>query len=237
MARLINPVVALLVALCSTQAFAYPTPVDFSGKLLRWNIDQNSPPIRVRIVSDDATEMAFYEELVADAVSLWSSVPASYIRLEVVSLEDHAQISVNIKGRLSGARFSSGYAIFDESDEDGPLHCDIHVADNGSTVAFAKTLLHELGHCLGLGHSLIPQAIMSYNLAANRYALDTDDRAAVARLYPADGSSPALPPGCAIGAARLSHRAHWPIVFLWLVPVAFIFLGRKQGCERNRRLV
>ncbi len=39
----------------------------------------------------------------------------------------------------------------------------------------AKTFLHEFGHGLGLGHSLVPQAIMSYSLEKNTFALDLDD--------------------------------------------------------------
>jgi len=197
-------------------ALSYPTPVDFTGKLLRWNIDQHSPPVTYRVISDRTEELEFYRTLVEDAASQWSRVPSSYLQLEQVADEDHAHITVNIKSHLSGARFSSGYAIFDERDEQGPLHCLIEIVDGGSTLGLAKTILHELGHCVGLGHSLIPESIMSYQLDKNRYGLDTDDRAAITRLYPADGSAPQLPPGCAI-------RAHtsWPEVSSWLFMVLF----------------
>jgi len=88
-----------------------------------------------------------------------------------------------------------------------------------------------MGHCLGLGHSLVPEAIMSYSLDKNTFALDLDDEAAVSRLYPADGSRPRLPPGCAAGAAW-SGQARLSLFVLLLLP-ALVSLGARAPLMRR----
>ncbi len=209
-------------------SYAYPVPVDFSGKLLRWSFANQDQPVLYEVISADGMDHAFYASIVEDAALIWSAVPNSNLRLSQAELSENAHITLIITSNLGDAGgFSSGFSVFDKSKNDGtPVHCRIEVLPGTSYTSFAKTILHELGHCIGLGHSLIPQAIMSYNPEENSYGLDTDDRAAITRLYPADGSKPKLPPGCSV---QPSTQTGQPFAFLTLLlPVVLILFKRQR---------
>ncbi len=205
----------LAVALKSTSALSYPTPIDFDGALMRWDVSVADGPITYFIEDEDGEVASGFADLIDLAASEWNSVTTSYFRLARTDDANSAQITITLETGLTNAPAAAGYTTFDEFDDLTPVHCAIHL-DKGNGVAsyaFAKTALHEFGHCAGLGHSLIPEAIMSYSLDKNSFALDTDDIAAVSRIYPVDGSKPHLPPGCAVTTAT---RARWPMQ-IWLI--------------------
>jgi hypothetical protein len=193
----------LIALLAASPATAYPTPVDFDGTLSRWNLELGDGPITYEIDADQEDDAILYGAAVDDAAAMWSDVPTSYFTYAAAQTGETADVTVHLKSSIDGESYSAGYAIFDAVNADGPTHCSIYVGINAdqSYPGLAKTFLHELGHCVGLGHSVIPQAIMSYKLDENSFALDIDDQAGVSRLYPADGSKPRLPPGCAAGSA------------------------------------
>tara|TARA_B100001094_G_C17986135_1_gene697761 strand:+ start:251 stop:937 length:687 start_codon:yes stop_codon:yes gene_type:complete len=212
--------VAAVIGAWPYSSAAYPTPVDFSGDILRWNITAGDGPIYYEIVGDDA-DVALYSDFIDDAAQLWSSVDTSYFRYESNPEGYGPDVTINLERRDDDSGFSSGFASFDKRNKDETVaHCKVTVfVDNNLTVSsFRKTALHELGHCLGLGHSLIPESIMSYNLGKNGFALDTDDIAAITRLYPADGSEPSLPPGCGIGGSRGTYLGLWALLMPLLLP-------------------
>lgn len=227
MGRYLDTVLSFAVLFCtgiftSTNIWAYPAPVDVNGKVLRWDIDMNDDPITYEVVSDDEVLSYVLGNIVEDSASLWSDSNGSYLRL--AAAENNPQITLNFTSNYSDPT-SAGYAIFDEVDGAAkPLHCSITIATNDSYGydALGKTVLHELGHCLGLGHSLIPEAIMSYELEKNSFALDIDDEAALSRLYPADGSDPKLPPGCGIA----TFQPYISVFFLLLLPLLLAFVAR-----------
>ena|GEM_PF-870153 len=202
---------ALLVRLGAPAALAYPVPVDFDGKVVRWDVSGPDEPLYYEVINDSSFSVQSAESIVDASAALWSGVDGSALRL--ASAKDSAQartsITVNFKSNFDGGDFAAAYAEMDETDTDGkPVHCSVNVAIRGNEVLkdLEKTVLHELGHCIGLGHSLFPKAIMSYRLSQNSFALDVDDVAAVRRLYSADGSTFEIPPGCAIGARRGNSR-------------------------------
>jgi hypothetical protein len=210
------------------RAQSYPTPVDFDGKLLRWNIAKNDPPVLWEIKTDEATDPGFYRQVVETSADLWSSVEGSYLRLGEAKSGEVARITINLNANIDGQEFSSGFSVFDEADKIGPTHCSITVLASPEEYGISKTILHELGHCLGLGHSLVPEAIMSYSLEENRFALDTDDRAVVARLYPADGSKPSVPLGCSIGISLESDCLLFAIGLMCLPFGVAVLNSRKK---------
>ena len=246
MGRHFNSTVAMILALSAmvtSQGWAYPTPVDFDGTLLRWRIGSGDAPITYAIDAGES-DVVVYGDLVDSSAEKWSEIDSSYLRLERAADDQKAQITIKLRNSIEGSDYSSGFASFDESGKHGPIHCTTEILVGGSLgqTAVAKTILHELGHCIGLGHSVIPEAIMSYTLEKNVFNLDTDDEAAASRLYPVDGPV-RLPKGCAIGAlvavdARGVTLMMWlllPIVSLISGPKLLWRLGPRRGTKAARQ--
>ena len=210
---------ATLLALAG-ETWAYPTPVDFDGRVLRWNVTPENAGITFAVEGEDSVIVDEFSPIVEEAAGLWNDVETSYLRLNRAAEGQAAQIRIKLSSSIAGGEHSAGWSLMSKSAEGHPALCEIHVAVDDTTayVPFAKTALHELGHCVGLGHSLIPEAIMSYSLAKNSFALDIDDEAAVTRLYPVDADSPKLPPGCAVGTGTGKAPAPWIIAVLALLP-------------------
>lgn len=217
-----------LAMLYYTTTYSYPTPVDFSGELVRWDIDINSPPITYEIIGPERY-LSEYQGYVELSFEMWNEVKTSYLTLTPKGDNEEAQITIKLTSSSTGD-FSAGFSTFDEVDSKtgAPIHCKVEITV-GSSVgynSFSKTALHEIGHCIGLGHSLIPESIMSYETDKNEFALDIDDIAAVSRLYPIDGSKPKLPPGCAINQ-DIKHKK-LSIIFFFFMPIILSILTYKK---------
>jgi hypothetical protein len=224
--RIITPLALMALSLTKT-ADAYPWPVDFSGKLSRWN-SSVSGQLAIRVSGgSDISEL--YLTIASDAAVKWSEVPTSAIQLAMTSVAAE-NILITFTGELTNAPHSSGYTEFDLIDEDtGELqHCSITILTNQALSALANTVLHELGHCLGLGHSLVPESIMSYDLDAHDFRLDLDDVAAITRLYPVGGADAQLPPGCSM-LSRQSGSPHSSKQSLGLLALAILLIVPAAG--------
>jgi hypothetical protein len=226
---LISNFLALLPASIS---WGYPTPVDFDGRVMRWPINMDNGVVTYEVVADEASDLDQYGDLVDEAASIWSHAGGSYVFYQKGPEGEIPKVTVKLVRMLKDGAYASGYTTFDAYDEQGrPAHSEIyiHVSENYSYNGIAKTILHELGHGLGLGHTLIPEAIMSYSLGKNQFALDTDDQAAIARLYPPDGSKPHLAPGCAVGSgasATEPSASRMGPIFLLGLPLIIVLLTR-----------
>jgi len=230
---------AILISLAgfSGDAAAYPIPVDFSGTLLRWKILGTDDPVYYEIINDSTIDMELATQLVSSSTGIWSNVEGSDLRLASAAetAGSSPKITVNFNSTFDGGDFAAAYAAMDEYDLDGnPAHCSVHIAIRGGeqTSDLEKTILHELGHCLGLGHSLFPKAIMSYRLEENSFALDVDDMVAIRRHYAADGTGAALPPGCTIGRkpgkkSQASNITWFIDPFILLLPAIAWLTGRR----------
>lgn len=222
-------VIILAWALQSGAAKAYPTPIDLDGELHRWPITIEAPSVLFEIsVQDDSLRQIFLD-ITSEAAKIWSQVPNSMLKVEN-SIEDNtAQITVNFNTSIAGGDMAAGYAIFDQVKDGVPKHCSIYIAADDSTDFYnlSKTTLHEMGHCLGLAHSLVPESIMSYKLEANTFALALDDEAAISRLYPADGSEAKLAPGCAIRGVDQTTRPNGPVMIVIFLLPCLILLTRR----------
>ena len=210
------------LAVWTFSVHAYPTPVDVDGSLHRWQVTAAQPNVYFEVRSSDDNLLSFLQDIMEQSSELWGNVNGSLIKILPSDVDHPAQITIHYEDSIVGGDAAAGYSVFDDVTNGVPNHCSIHIAlSNTDTEALSKTTLHELGHCLGLAHSLMADSIMSYNLERNRFALAIDDEAAISRLYPSDGSDPRLAPGCAIGATPPSTR-HWPVfIALFIVPWGF----------------
>jgi hypothetical protein len=210
-------------------AWAYPTPVDFEGDIQRWDISLSDPVVYYYVSEPEAAadDQDTYDFYIDQAAEKWTNVESSYMVLERVAEESEANIIINLKEEIDQSAFSSGFATYTKEGKKLVL-CEIDVM-KGTSIGiedFSKTILHEMGHCLGLGHSLIPEAIMSYQLESNRFNLDLDDQAGVSRLYPADGSTPKIPKGCSVD--RRGRESPLTIL-LFMLPLFFVAKKREDG--------
>ncbi len=219
---------ALFLVSSTLLALTYPTPVDLRGKLNRWDLAGEDPQLCYAVYAEHEEDLYYFAEAIESSAELWSTVPNAEINL--APCDENEQIRINLLRSIDNQPFASGYAEFDTFDgHNSPLHCSMFIKTDLEYPihAIAKTILHEMGHCLGLEHSQIPQAIMSYHSEANGFGLDLDDRAAISRMYPSDGQTARLPVGCAIGAhatlpSGLPLFSSWVTLLIVLFPLAFL---------------
>lgn len=137
--------------------------------------------------SDDET----FALLVQRAMNYWNEIPSISIQLKVaeerkgvIDSEDNL-FSVGV-AKITTVASGLAYPAADENNLSRLRDCDIQVGtDIDSIPSFLFVMIHEFGHCLGLGHNHSdPSAIMGYWQPRNEVALGLDDIAGVLSLYP-----------------------------------------------------
>lgn len=171
----------------------------------------------------DLDDAAFWFVLVEEAMQKWNDVNGAFITLSV-SFSDEARLDVEdgLHSIVASPTnyTSSAYAkpqVLGSVIED----CDIAVSERGSSAkSLAYTILHELGHCLGLGHNHSDyKAVMSYSREDRSLRLGLDDEAALIFLYPeaSVGSARELIHCGTLGLASRGSGAG--LVWLYLIPL------------------
>lgn len=196
-----------------------------------WN--GKSPSIKnPEVVFPDAageSDEQIMERAINFALKIWSDVPGSFAKLEVVR-DDAATIDatdfVNTLSVERNRNATSAAFALPITDGDLIVDCDMTIADHKTELRFlVYTIIHEMGHCLGLGHAHTNYgAIMGYSRDTRGLTLGADDMAGVIYLYPnPEYDKPYRDTlSCGTVPGTPGNSTPWlfflPILFCWLRP-------------------
>ncbi len=171
----------------TSSAVASPVPDDWGYGVARWNISAASPNLNYYI-DPSAASIA---TTVQSAFSDWAAIPTVYVTLTQVMSAGQANIVVKLLSSISPAG-ASGVAHTTMDSGGYITACELDISQEYTVTK--NTIQHESGHCLGLAHSVVSGAVMSYRDSGQTPTVD--DEYALTLLYPKD-SSVGYPAGCA----------------------------------------
>ncbi len=219
-------------------------PVSLEQPVLTFLVSPSPPPIYEKDefaagASQLLSDSAYWLALIRIAMGEWNNVNGSYLELRA-ELGDGASLDgedgVNSIVASSTNLTTSAYAKPELSDA-LIADCDIAVSERGSRAeSLAFTLMHELGHCLGLGHNHSDyKAAMSYARESRDLELGLDDEAGLIYLYPdATVKAPRELISCGtLGVGGASSGLNWLLFALPLLP-GLVFRARKKALRGDR---
>ncbi|HEX3584266.1 MAG TPA: matrixin family metalloprotease [Thermoanaerobaculia bacterium] len=184
-------VLVATVALTTSIFAAVRLTYDFSGKPIPVSWPASAFPLRYTVERSVADKYGI--DTIDHAFNAWTTVPDANISFRDTGISDGTQSGQNgisSVTMLDGLFKDQGFIAVTTNwyDTNGSMtEADIQIDPSlvGTSYPAAATIEHEVGHFLGLDHSPVLSAVMYPYVCKNSPAsLDSDDRIAIAAVYP-----------------------------------------------------